>query len=364
VNFLKLCRFRPVDTHVLACRGLRRGPAMPHHKTNEFPLTSGLSLPELTVAYEAYGSLNADKSNAVLVQHGTTRSHHAAGRTTPDLREGWWDGIIGPGKLFDTDHYCVISSNMLGSSYGTTGPASINPLTGRAWGADFPEITVEDMVRAQKALTDALGIKRLLAVAGGSVGGLLAFQWAVTFPSSMRGIIAADCGPVSRFGTSAALPELVSELQAHPNWNGGRYAEAGGLADVMTPIRVRTLLSYQFMEKFEGQMLRRDIEKLLHNTAREWASEFDPMSLVVLNSALGKFDVSDQLDRIRAPFFYVLCDTDEFYPANIGSDITESMRNAGAQVTFHQVSSHMGHYSTSVEPEKWVPQAREFLASV
>jgi homoserine O-acetyltransferase len=334
------------------------------HTESDFPLTSGFILPELKVAYETYGSLNADKSNAILVLHGTTSTHHAAGRLTPDLREGWWDGIIGPGKLFDTDQYCIISSNMLGSSYGTTGPGSINPDTGRAWGADFPDITVEDMVTVQKALIATLGIKQLFAVAGGSVGGLLAFQWAVTFPDSMKAIIAADCGPVSRFGTSAALPELVEELQSHPNWNDGRYAEAGGLKDVMSRIRARTLISYQFMEKFEGQMPKNQIEALLEETANEWAEEFDPMSLVVLNKALGAFDVSDQLDRIRARFFYVLCDTDEFYPADIGSDITDSMRDAGANITFHQVSSHMGHYSTSVEPEKWVPQAREFLASI
>ena len=321
-------------------------------------------MPQLNVAYECYGTLNAEKSNAVLVHHGTTSTHHAAGLTTPDLREGWWDGIIGPGKLLDTDKYCVVSSNMLGSSYGTTGPGSLNPNSNCAWGADFPKITVEDMVRAQKLLIDALGIDQLHAVAGGSVGGLLSFQWAVTFPNAMRGIIAADCGPTSQFGTSAALPELVAELRADPNWNDGHYAEAGGLTDVMTRIRVRTLLSYQFMEKFEGKMPRIDVEKLLHETSREWAEEFDPMSLVVLNSAIGEFDVSDRLDQIRAKFFYVLCDTDEFYPASIGEGIAMEMRAAGANVTFHEVRSHMGHYSTSVEPEKWVPQAQTFLADL
>jgi homoserine O-acetyltransferase len=334
---------------------------MPLFKTSGFRLQSGILLPQLDVAYECYGALDAEKSNAILVHHGTTSTHHAAGRTTPDLREGWWDSIIGSGKLFDTDKYCVISSNMLGSSYGTTGPASINPSSGRPWGGDFPEITLEDMVRAQKLLIEALGIEKLYAVAGGSVGGLLSFQWAVTFPEAMRGIIACDCGPVSQFGTSAALPALVAELQADPNWNEGHYAEAGGLVDVMTRIRIRTLLSYQFMEKFEGQMPRSDVEALLEKTSREWAEEFDPMSLVVLNSAIGAFDVSDRLDRIRAEFFYVLCDTDEFYPASIGEGVAKEMRTAGANVTFYEVKSHMAHYSTSVEPEKWVPQARTFI---
>lgn len=183
-------------------------------------MQSGILLPQLDVAYECYGALNAENSNAILVHHGTTSTHHAAGRTTPDLRVGWWDSIIGSGKLLDTEKYCVISTNMLGSSYGTTGPASVNPNSGRAWGANFPEITLEDMVRAQKLLIEHLRIDRLHAVAGGFVRGLLAFQWAVTFPEAMRGILATDCGPVSQFGTSAALPELVAELQADPNWNG------------------------------------------------------------------------------------------------------------------------------------------------
>lgn len=337
--------------------------AMPEYRTSDFRLASGEVLPDLTVAYQTYGALNAEKSNAIIVMHGTTSTHHAAGRVTPDLREGWWDEIIGPGRLFDTDRYCVISSNMLGSSYGSTGPGSINPATGRPWGPDFPSITVEDMVRAQNALIEGLGIGRLLLVAGQSVGGLLAFQWAVTFPDAMRGILATDCGPVSRFGITATLPDLIAELEGDPKWSGGRYDD-GDLEEVMTRIRVRTLRAYQFADKFAGQMSEDEIEALLQETARAWAREFDPMSLVRLNEAFGDFDVSDQLDRIRANFFYVLCDTDEFYPASIGSGVVAEMREAGVEVTLHEVQSQMGHYSTTAEPEKWVPQARAFLAGL
>jgi len=324
-------------------------------------LNSGVVLPELTIAYETYGTLNESKSNAILVMHGTTSTHHAAGRVTPDLREGWWEEVIGSGKLFDTDRYFVISPNMLGSSYGSTGPGSVNRQTGRHWGSDFPVITVEDIAIAQKALIDSLGIEELHAVAGQSVGGLLTFQWAVSFPNAMRGIIATDCGPVSRFGITAALPDLVDDIESDANWNNGRYAERGALEEVMTRVRARTLRSYQFVEKFEGRLPDAEIEALLHETAREWAREFDPMSLVRLNEAFGPFDVSDQLDRIRAKLFYVLCDRDEFYPSSIGPEISEHIRRAGAEVTFREISSALGHYATAAEPDKWVGDARVFL---
>lgn len=335
---------------------------MPTIVTKDFVLKSGAVLPELKIAYQTYGHPDAQFSNAILVLHGTTSTHIAAGEVTPDLRKGWWDGVIGPGEVFDTRRYWVISSNMLGSSYGTTGPGEINPETGRVWGPDFPRITVEDMVRAQKVLTDALGIKQLFAVAGQSVGGLLAFQWAVSYPDAMRGVVAHDCGPVTRFGTSAALPELVAELEADPNWNGGHYAEAGGLEDAMTRIRVRMLKSYQFEDKLRGQMPESRIRALLHDTAAEWAHEFDPMSLVRLNEAIGDFDVRDKLDRIKARLFYVLCDTDEFYPADVGAEYVADLHRAGVDVMFHKVHSNMGHYSNSAEPEKWVPEAQAFLS--
>jgi homoserine O-acetyltransferase len=206
--------------------------------TQNFRLETGVVLPELTLAYETYGALAADGRNAVLVAHGFTSSQHMAGRYAPDdAKAGSWDGLIGPGKAIDTDRLFVVSSNMLGSSYGSTNPASRNPATGKPYGPDFPEISVVDIVTAQKALLDHLGIKHLVAVAGPSYGGYQAFQWAVSFPDFMNGIAVAVSAPKSLSGPQA-LTDLMARLSTDPNWNGGWYYDRGGATTVMTEMRI------------------------------------------------------------------------------------------------------------------------------
>src|SRR5215475_10738645 len=166
-----------------------------------FKLESGVVLPELTLAYETYGRLAPGGRNAILVTHGFTSNHHAAGKyASTDQVAGWWDGLIGPGKAIDTTRYFVVSSNMLGSSYGSTAPRSTNPATGKPYGPDFPDITVRDIVRAQKLLLEALHVNHLVAVAGPSYGGFQAFQWAVTYPGFMDGIVPVVTAPKYRTG--------------------------------------------------------------------------------------------------------------------------------------------------------------------
>src|SRR5260221_738304 len=189
--------------------------------TQKFRLENGAVLPELTLAYETYGTLAPGGRNAVLVTHGFTSSHHMAGRYTPeDAKAGSWDGLIGPGKAIDTDKLFVVSSNMLGSSYGSTSPTSRNPATGKPYGPDFPDFSLVDMVTAQKAMLDHLGVRHLVAVAGPSYGGYQAFQWGVTYPGFMSGIVVAVSAPKSTSGPQATT-DLVSRLATDPNWNGG-----------------------------------------------------------------------------------------------------------------------------------------------
>lgn len=164
--------------------------------TRDFRLQSGEVLPELKLAYETYGALASEGHNAILIAHGYTSSQHAAGANAAG-EVGWWDGLIGPGKPIDTDEYFVVSSNMLGSSFGSTAPASINPKTGKRYGPDFPAISVVDMVRAQHALLESLVVKHLIAVAGPSYGGYQAFQWGVAYPHDMDGIVAVVTAPRS-----------------------------------------------------------------------------------------------------------------------------------------------------------------------
>jgi len=328
---------------------------------HDFYLENGARLSELQVAYEIYGDLNADASNAIVVLHGTTSTHHAAGTVTRDRRKGWWDRVIGPGKLFDTDRYCVIAPNMLGSSYGSTGPGSPDPATGRPYGISFPDITLADMVRSQHLLLQALGIEKLVAVAGQSIGGLLAFQWAVTCPDFMSGIIATDCGPKNLFRTADSLPVLVKELSRDENWRDGNYYDSGGLEDAMTRLRIKTLQSYQFEDTLQDVPDPAERRDILEATARDWAREFDPNSLITLMNALTRYNVENQLDQIQAKFLYVLADTDEFYPAEIGADTMAKLGRAGVDATFLGIESLLGHYATTEEPEKWVPAARQFL---
>ncbi|MBS3731920.1 MAG: homoserine O-acetyltransferase, partial [Desulfobacterales bacterium] len=191
---------------------------------DEMVLDSGARLGPITLAYETYGTLNRDKSNVVLICHALTGDSHAAGYySDADDKPGWWDNMIGPGKGIDTDKYFVICSNVLGGCMGSTGPSSVNPETGRAWGMDFPFVTIGDMVRAQKALMDHLGIKKILSMTGGSMGGMQVLQWCVQYPEMVRSAI-----PMATTMRHSALAIAFNEVArqaiiADPNWNNGDY---------------------------------------------------------------------------------------------------------------------------------------------
>ena len=195
---------------------------------SNFRLQNGIVMPEAEIVYETYGRLAADGRNAVLITHGYTSSHHAAGRNPANGNlPGWWDGLIGPGKAIDTDKLFVVSSNILGSSFGSTNGASINPRTGEPYGPDFPAITVHDIVAAEKALLDSLRVEHLVAVAGPSYGGYQAFQWAATYPHMMDAIVPVVTAPKAQ-NVERNLVELQARLATDPEWNGGRYYGRGG----------------------------------------------------------------------------------------------------------------------------------------
>src|SRR5512137_303532 len=186
-------------------------------------LDCGRRLDAVTVAYECYGRLNAARDNAILVCHALSGGAHAAGWHDGAAKPGWWDVMIGPGKAFDTDRYCVISSSVLGSCYGTTGPSSLDPHTGRPYGSRFPVVTVADMVKVQRALVDHLGISRLRAVAGGSMGGMQALQWAVQYPGAVQSVIALATSP-HHSPQQIAFNEIARRaVMSDPNWRGGDY---------------------------------------------------------------------------------------------------------------------------------------------
>src|SRR2546427_1147822 len=263
-----------------------------------FKLESGQVLPELTLAYETFGRLAPDGRNAILVTHGFTSSHHAAGKYAyTDATPGWWDGLIGPGKAIDTDRYFVVSSNMLGSSYGSTAPASKNPTTGKPYGPDFPDITLRGIVGAQKVLLEGLGVQHLVAVAGPSYGGYQTFQWAVTYPTFMSGVVPVVSAPKGS-GGDASVKALRDRFATDPNWNGGWYYDRGGIFPTLLQLRIETLERYG-----QNEVLARTIADPEQRSARlrqlagARARRVDPHPKIGLRKAAGKVHAAAGLSR-------------------------------------------------------------------
>lgn len=335
----------------------------------DFALECGQVLAEAAIAYETYGKLDATGRNAVLLAHGFTSSHHAAGRYASgkaprgvsEHEPGWWEALVGPGRAIDTDRRFVVSSNMLGSSYGSTNPASPDPASGKRYGPDFPPITLADIVRAQRLLLDHLGVEHLVSVAGPSFGGYQAFQWAVTFPDFMDGIVAAVTAPKGS-GGERAVRDLIAQLAKHPNWNGGSYYDTGGIRTAMIEFRIATLKRYgieqQLMEQYHDPATRESAVRML---AERWADAFDGNSLIALRRVAAQFDAEQHLSRIKAKVLYVLSTTDQLFPAAMGPAVVERLTEAGVDTTYFELESHKGHLASGADAEKWAPMLREFL---
>ena len=330
-----------------------------------FKLESGVVLPELTLAYETYGRLGSDGRNAILVTHGFTSNHHAAGKyAVTDQVAGWWDGLIGPGKAIDTDRYFVVSSNMLGSSFGSTAPATTNPKTGKPYGPDFPDITLRDIVGAQKTLLEALGVRHLVAVAGPSYGGYQTFQWAVTYPTFTSGAVAVVSAPKGSGGDDA-VKTLVNRFAADPNWNGGWYYDRGGIYPTMLKLRVETLERYG-----QNEVLARTIADpeqraaRLRQLAEGWARQFDPNSMIALRKAAVKFDAERDLSKVRAKMLYVLSRTDKLFPPSIAPGVMDKLTRAGVDAKYFELDTELGHSASGPEWAKWGPTLKDFLAKL
>lgn len=341
-------------------------------KTMDFKLSSGAALPLLELAYETYGTLASDGRNAVLVTHGYTSSHHAAGTYkaggapagVADRDPGSWDKLIGPGKAIDTEKLFVVSSNMLGSSYGSTAPRSIDPLTGKPYGPTFPRINVADIVAAQKALLDELGVKHLVAVVGPSYGGFQAFQWAVSYPDFMDGIVPVVTAPSSAT-TSAATEKLIDQLSTDPNWNGGHYYDTGGITQVMTAIRVATLKNYGIEAQLSPKHSdKTDLDAAIVKAAQPWVKAFDGNSMVVLRRALEGFDTTRDFHKVKAKVLYVISRTDTLFPPSIVPDVMAKMKASCIDARYFEIDSELGHLASGPEGDKWGPSLRAFMAGL
>jgi homoserine O-acetyltransferase len=351
-------------------------------------LDSGERLGPVTIAYETYGRLNADCSNAILICHALSGDSHVAGYYTPqDSAPGWWDDCVGPGKAFDTDRYCVICSNVIGGCSGSTGPSSINPRTGIPYGLDFPVITIGDMVRAQAKLIESLGIQRLLAVAGGSMGGMQALQWAAAYPDRV-----ASCLPIATTARHSPMLIAFSEvgrqaIYADPNWNGGDYYDNprpnAGLA-VARMVGHITYLSEQSMHhKFGRRLQDRErygydfetdfaIESYLRHKGNRFTERFDANSYLYITKALDYFDLANGAHNLAAAFvnsadmlYLVISFTSDWlYPAYHSKELVSSLTAAGADVTYLNIQSSWGHDAFLLEVDTMTGLLTNFLGRV
>ena len=327
-----------------------------------FRLQNGVVMAEAKIAYETYGRLAADGKNVVLITHGYTSTHHAAGRNPANGNlPGWWDGLIGPGKAIDTDRLFVVSSNMLGSSSGSTNGASINPRTGKPYGPDFPAITVGDIVAAEKALLDRLGIKHLVAVAGPSYGGYQAFQWSVAYPDFMDGIVPVVTAPRAQ-NVEQGLAELQERLAADPEWNGGHYYDRGGAKTVLTELRVEMLKRNGIEAALAGRHPDREArETATRELAADWAKRWDANSLVILRRGTIGYDTVSEFSQIKAKVLYVLCRTDRLFPPSIAPGVMRDLGAAGVNARYFEIDSELGHSASGPEHAKWSSVLRQFL---
>jgi len=355
---------------------------------DEMVLESGERLGPVTLAYETYGRLNAARDNAVLICHALSGDSHAAGYyRREDPRPGWWDIMIGPGKGIDTGRYFVICANIIGSCLGSTGPGSFNPQTGRPYGLDFPVITVGDMVTAQRALVDQLGIERLLAVIGGSVGGMQVLEWSVRYPE--RVFAAVPLASTCRHSALAIAFNEVSRqaIMADPKWNGGRYEPDSrpdlGLA-VARMIGHITYLSDEAMRRKFGRRLqnRRDfsfnfdadfqVESYLRHQGHKFVERFDANAFLYITKAADYFDLGLQhgggslpqaFSRARARYLVVSFTSDWLYPTYQSREMVKAMKKAGRDVSFCEIEAQWGHDAFLLPNERLTLLLNGFLNS-
>jgi len=356
----------------------------------ENPLTfkSGAVLPYYEIVYETYGTLNADKSNAILVCHALSGHHHVAGYYANDLNNtGWWDTMIGPGKPVDTNKFFVLGLNNLGGCHGSTGPSSINPATGKQYGADFPVVTVEDWVNSQARLADLLGIKQFAAVMGGSLGGMQAMQWSLTYPDRVRHVLAIASAPHLTAENIAFNDVARNAILTDPDFHGGNFYEHGvvptrglRLARMLGHI---TYLSDDAMADKFGRSLRSgklgynydiefEIESYLRYQGDKFAAYFDANTYLLMTKALDYFDPArdfeGNLDKAfaaaRADFLVLSFTTDWRFSPERSRSIVNALLHNHRNVSYSEISSAHGHDSFLMQHEHYHEVMRAYLERI
>lgn len=349
-----------------------------------FTFESGQSIPGFTLRYETYGRLNAAKSNAVLICHALSGDHHCAGiHSLSDRKPGWWNNLIGPGKAIDTNRFFVLCSNCLGGCQGSTGPSSINPATGAPYNTDFPFVTIRDMVRAQRALVDHLGLPGLYAVVGGSMGGMQVLQWGLEYPGFVRRLL--PLATTSRQGSQAiAFNEVGRQaIMQDPEWNQGNYARNSGprvglaIARMMAHItylsnkgmdlkfgrrrRSRTEAGFSFDVEFE-------VEGYLRYQGQSFINRFDANTYLYFTRALDYFDLAgqygsleDAFQAVRSEVLVVGFTSDWLFPPDQNREIVLALLRVGKKASYAELSIDLGHDSFLLESPELYDLVRAFL---
>ncbi len=356
---------------------------------NEMSLENGSRLGPVTIAYETYGKLDQNKSNAVLILHALSGDSHAAGYYAEDAsKPGWWDIMVGPGKGIDTNKYFVICSNVLGGCMGSTGPASINPSTGKPYGLDFPMVTIGDMVSAQKELIDHMGIKNILAVIGGSIGGMQVLEWSLRYPEMI--VAAVPLATTVRHSALAiAFNEVARQaIMADPNWNNGYYY-AGTRPDMGLAIARMighiTYLSDESMRLKFGRNLQNKndfsfkfdadfkVESYLRHQGKKFVKRFDANSFLYITKAADYYDLAYQhnsgslvkaFSRAKAEFLVISFTSDWLYPSYQSKAIVQALKKNRLNVSFCEIDAQWGHDAFLLPNERLTKMLKGFLERV
>jgi homoserine O-acetyltransferase len=357
--------------------------------TQPLKLKGGAVLPEFEIAYETYGTLNPQRSNAVLVCHALNASHHVAGAYAHDPENlGWWDNMVGPGKPLDTNRFFVIGSNYIGSCFGSTGPASPNPATGKPWGADFPVVTVEDWVAAQARLADFLGIERFAAVMGGSLGAMQALQWALSYPERVRHSIVIAATP-RLSAQNIAFNEVARQaIMTDPDFHGGHYYEKGvvpvrGLRIARMIGHITYLSDDAMMEKF-GRVLRGkstpgfgfdvdfEIESYLRYQGDKFATYFDANTYLRITKALDYYDpaaefggdLSAAFARASADFLVVSFTSDWRFASARSREIVRALLDNRRVVSYLEIDAPQGHDAFLLDDPRYHGALRAYYGNI
>ena len=380
-----------IDTMIMPGAAASSEADAPHSPVAHFgadqPLAmdAGVSLSPVTIAYQTYGTLNAAKSNAVLICHALTGDQHVANRHPLTGKPGWWESMVGPGMPIDTERYFVICSNVIGGCMGTTGPASTNPATGKPYGLDLPVVTIRDMVRAQAMLIDRLGIDQLFCVAGGSMGGMQVLQWAALYPE--RVFCAMPIAAASRHSSqNIAFHEVGRQaVMADPDWQGGRYFETGrqpvkGLAVARMAAHITYMSDETLHRKFGRKLQNRhaptfsfdadfQVESYLRHQGSIFVERFDANSYLYMTRAMDYFDLAadygGSLARAfratKTRFCVVSFTSDWLFPTSDSRAIVHALNAGGASVSFVEIETDKGHDAFLLDVPEFIATTSGFL---